>query len=208
MYGVHGKGVTTALQVAGKVRVQTKFEDGVERNEEWVRAGAKGETIILQSRRWRGSDGAKLVQKESDWQYEIGDDSSSIRHTNNSYGIVSSRDCPVFIAENEISHFVWKIKNCPWPEENFKVNVDSKAQEVVIRTLNKKYYKRFKVPALVRLNILLDESKLSFSLQGDCVMLKYRKPNEVMQAEEHERREVLKALSSVKNDGDIECKQS
>lgn len=42
---------------------------------------------------------------------------------------------------------------------------------MVIKTLNKKYYKRFDIPDLKRLNLELDESKLKVNFQNNTLII-------------------------------------
>jgi hypothetical protein len=44
----------------------------------------------------------------------------------------------------------------------YSLEIDHNKQEVIVRTSNKKYYKRFDIPDLKRLKINLDESSLAW----------------------------------------------
>ena len=52
------------------------------------------------------------------------------------------------------------MRNLNFTKENFQVEIDKPKQEIVIKTLNKKYYKRFDIPDLKRASIALDEKML------------------------------------------------
>ena len=47
--------------------------------------------------------------------------------------------------------------------DNYVLDIDPEKQEIVIKTTVKKYYKRFDIPDLKRLNIKLDKENLSFT---------------------------------------------
>jgi protein DPCD len=49
--------------------------------------------------------------------------------------------------------------------------VDPDKQEIVIRTTVKKYFKRFDVPDLKRMNIKLDKALLSFAYKNSTLIV-------------------------------------
>jgi hypothetical protein len=49
--------------------------------------------------------------------------------------------------------------------------LDKTKNEIIIKTLNKKYYKRFDIPDLKRLNISLDESNLQVNYQNNTLIV-------------------------------------
>lgn len=59
----------------------------------------------------------------------------------------------------------------PFSEETYLLEVDSEKQEIVIKTTIKKYYKRFDVPDLKRMNIKLDKALLSFSYKNNTLVV-------------------------------------
>lgn len=67
-----------------------------------------------------------------------------------------------------------------WPKENYQLEIDHNKQEVVLRTVNKKYYKRFDIPDLKRVGMKLDESCLAWKYQNNTVLIFYDKPQEVI----------------------------
>ena len=44
--------------------------------------------------------------------------------------------------------FVWRVRNVPWPAETYEVTVEPESREVVLRTTNRKFFKRLKLPEL------------------------------------------------------------
>lgn len=55
----------------------------------------------------------------------------------------------------------WRIRNLPYPRDNFNVTIDPVKRTIVVRTVNKKYYKAIEVPELNRCELSLDESCLA-----------------------------------------------
>ena len=78
---------------------------------------------------------------------------------------------PVFIRKDTLDCFQWRIRNLPYPEEAYLLEVDADKQEVVIKTTVKKYYKRFDIPDLKRLNIKLDKAPLSFTYKNNTLIV-------------------------------------
>jgi len=42
--------------------------------------------------------------------------------------------------------FQWRVRNLPYPESTYNITIDPTDNKFVIRTTNKKYYKRFGDP--------------------------------------------------------------
>jgi hypothetical protein len=51
------------------------------------------------------------------------------------------------------------------------VEIDKPKQDIVIKTLNKKYYKRFEIPDLKRVNIALDEKILKVNFLNNTLVI-------------------------------------
>lgn len=58
-----------------------------------------------------------------------------------------------------------------FPKENFLVELDKAKDDIVIKTVNKKYYKRFDIPDLKRLKIALDESNMKINFQNNTLII-------------------------------------
>lgn len=158
------------------------------------------------------------------WEYEVGDDTSSrsslsiVQIQDDDPRSASSFQCqmlmnplsPSWHVEMTDKLFVYKLKQCPWPESNFIVDIDNDTQEIILRTQNKKYYKRFQIPALVRMKEHLDKNSISLSHDGNNNQLKitYKKPEKLMEVEKVERQEMEKRIHRLGNDGEIDCNPS
>ena len=79
--------------------------------------------------------------------------------------------------------FQWRIRNLPYPEEAYLLEVDPEKQEVVIKTTVKKYYKRFDIPDMKRANVKLEKERLSFKYGNNTLVVSYRKPDMVLEKE-------------------------
>lgn len=67
--------------------------------------------------------------------------------------------------------FQWRIRNLPYPEEVYVLDVDPEKQEVVIKTTIKKYYKRFQIPDMLRADIKLNKDNLSFKYSNNTLIV-------------------------------------
>lgn len=57
----------------------------------------------------------------------------------------------------------WRITNLPYPVETYSVTVDSNEKCLIVRTTNKRYFKKLKIPDLERLNIILQQDQVGFT---------------------------------------------
>ncbi|XP_011790970.1 PREDICTED: protein DPCD [Colobus angolensis palliatus] len=100
--------------------------------------------------------------------------------------------------------FQWRIRNLPYPKDVYSVCVDQKERCIVVKTTNKKYYKKFSIPDLDRHQLPLDDALLSFAHANCTLIISYQKPKEVVVAESELQKELKKVKTAHGNDGD--CK--
>jgi hypothetical protein len=60
----------------------------------------------------------------------------------------------------------------------------------VIRTTNKKYYKRFDIPDLKRLGIKLDEGNVAWKYQHNTLIIGYDKPDKILELDKKKQQEI------------------
>ncbi|GMH44874.1 hypothetical protein BSKO_12831 [Bryopsis sp. KO-2023] len=186
-------GETTAINSRGKRILQTTFPDGSELVEEY--SLHTGDILIRKRKR------SNVLSKTSEWEYLHGDEDE--QH-NASSGLAPSHQNPKFCRKDTEGEFRWRIRNLPYPSDIFKVHTDTKTRDVIISTVNKKYYKRFKIPELDILGIEYEGRRLSFSHANNTLIVSYSKPSQVL---EQEKRDLEELRAGVKADGDVECKQ-
>ena len=87
--------------------------------------------------------------------------------------------------------FVWRVRNVPWPAETYEVTVEPASREVVLRTTNRKFFKRLRIPELdaARPPLPLTPTALTWQHSGTTLAISYRKPPEVLAAEEAEKQQ-------------------
>ncbi|NWX87925.1 DPCD protein, partial [Nothoprocta ornata] len=185
-----------ALLQDGKRKVHYLFEDGKEMAEEYeVKTGR------LVSRKWREKN---ALGGFGTWQVEVGDPTSPPMGALESELIKESSSNPVFMRKDTLTSFQWRIRNLPYPKEVYSVSVEKEQRCCVVRTTNKKYYKRFPIPDLDRYQLPLDAAALSFTYANNTLIITYQKPKEILAAEEELQKELKKIKAA--NEDDNECK--
>ena len=90
---------------------------------------------------------------------------------------------PVLVRKDRPHAFEWRIRNLPYPKPTYTVNVDTENNQIVVRTANKKYFKRIDVAELDRARVPLEEASLSWNHENSTLIVQYKKPAVMMQKE-------------------------
>ena len=116
---------------------------------------------------------------------------------------------PVLVRKDRVNAFEWRIRNLPYPKPTYSVTIDPEQRQVVVRTANKKYFKRIDIEDLDRMRLPLEEKALSWTHENNTLIIQYLKPKQVLQFEQQNKAERLAAPdeSQQKPDGDVDCKQ-
>ncbi|KAM4704433.1 LOW QUALITY PROTEIN: protein DPCD [Rhinophrynus dorsalis] len=186
----------TCILQDGKRKVHYLFSDGKEMVEEY-----DSNTHALLVRKWRQKS---ALGAYGQWQIEVGDTTVPVVGVLHSDFLKESSSNPVFTRKDTKTGFQWRIRNLPYPKEVYSVSVDKAERCCIIRTTNKKYYKKFSIPDLDRCQLDLNENSISFAHANNTLIVTYQKPKEILCIEE----ELQKELQSMKTsaDGDVECK--
>ncbi|XP_046693546.1 protein DPCD [Silurus meridionalis] len=183
----------TALISDGKRKVHYLFTDGTEMAEEYDM-----KTDALLSRRLRSK--TRLGGQEA-WQVEVGETGPNLTETGE---IKENSSNPVFMRKDNKTSFQWRVRNIPYPIETYEITVEPHERCCIIRTTNKKYYKKFNLPDLDRCQLPLESSALSFSHANNTLIISYKKPKEILGLEQELMRELKKLKGT--NEGDVDCK--
>ncbi|KAM4031436.1 protein DPCD [Anomaloglossus baeobatrachus] len=186
----------TCLLQDGRRKVHYLFSDGKEMAEEYDH---KSHELLVRKWRQKSSFGAY-----GEWQTEVGEASLPVAGALQTDFLKENSSNPVFMRTDTKSSFRWRIRNLPYPKEVYSVTVDGKERCCVVRTTNKKYYKKFAVPDLDRCQLDLDESSLRFAHANNTLIITYQKPKEILAVEEELQKELKSMKSS--SEGDVECK--
>ncbi|XP_053439733.1 protein DPCD isoform X1 [Nycticebus coucang] len=186
----------TALLQDGRRKVHYLFPDGKEMAEEYDE-----KTSELLVRKWRVKSALGVLGQ---WQLEVGEPVPPGTGNLGPELIKESNANPVFLRKDTKMSFQWRIRNLPYSKDTYNVCVDQKERCIIIRTTNKKYYKKFSIPDLDRYQLPLDDSSLSFAHANCTLIISYQKPKEVIMAESELQKELKKVKTAHSGNGD--CK--
>ena len=133
---------------------------------------------------------------KEEWITEIGD--SPVVKRDDEFLIKENDNNPIFIRKDTQTDFQWRIRNLNSDKDNFIVECDKDKQQIVIKTKNKKYYKRFNIPDLQRMKINLDESLIKVNYINNTLVISYKQPQEILNKEKETLEEIRKIRSEIK----------
>ena len=155
----------TALIQGGKKKVHASYVGGVEMVEEYDVITDK-----LLTRKWKKES---QLGGEGNWEFEIGGSNGSANEF-----LQESSTNPILVRSDDPKSFEWRIRNLPHPKEVYRVTIEN--SEIVIRTSNKKYFKKLSIPDMRRMNLPLDEKSLSWKYAHNTLVLSYAKPDSIL----------------------------
>lgn len=98
-----------------------------------------------------------------------------------------------------------------WNPSNYTIDVDLKTNEIIIKTLNKKYYKRFTISDLIRNNIPIDPKQISVDWANNTLIVSYNKPKIILDEENKIQLEIKRIKKEIEENPnkkyDSDCKQ-
>jgi uncharacterized protein YjiK len=86
--------------------------------------------------------------------------------------------------------FEWRVRNLKWPKEVYSFEIDHQKQEIVLRTTNKKYFKRFDIPDMKRIKLPLEESSLAWKYANNSLLIGYDKPAQILELEKKKQSDI------------------
>nr|XP_020026830.1 protein DPCD isoform X1 [Castor canadensis] len=152
----------TALLQDGRRKVHYLFLDGKEMAEEYDEK--TGELLV---RKWRVKSALGALGQ---WQLEVGEPVLPGAGNLGPELIKESNANPIFMRKDTKTSFQWRIRNLPYPKDVYSVCVAQKERCIIVRTTNKKYYKKFSIPDLDRYQLPLEDSSLSFTY-ANCTLI-------------------------------------
>lgn len=197
-------GTSTVATAGGRLRVITSWpaKNGITASECAEEYDAKTDELLV--RRWRSKT---TLGGWTRWEFEIGDAPTKPASSMIAGGAmkVSRAKNPVFIPQDSSSAFIWRIRNLPYPKNIFQLSVDEEKQQIVLRTTNKKYFKRFDIPALKRLELKLDPRLVSCEHSNQTLKISYEKVPAVREVEAKLRSRRNQKMNQ--SDSPSDCKQ-
>lgn len=74
--------------------------------------------------------------------------------------ISASSDQPIMVRRDTKENFQWRVRNIPYPLEVYQIMVDENANQIIVRTSNKKWFKRISIPDMDRMHLKLIQSNV------------------------------------------------
>ena len=186
-------GHSTSVNTGTRRKVHTTFDDGGEMVEEF---DLRTDELLVRMRRSK-----TVLGKDSEWEYLVGEPPR--RFNADTATLVESTANPAFTRSQDTPEaFVWRVRNLPYPKETYSVAVDPADGKIVIRTSNKKFYKRFDVPELAVLGLETDADALSWDWRNNTLLIGYRKPKQAIAAEAEEKADRAKVRPALGGDDD------
>lgn len=181
--------------VDGKLKkVHYDFENGQQMVEEY-----NLDTNVLTRRAWKCKTGLK---SDDQWDIEIGEPEPVF--SKDDLLIKEDSSQPFVTRRNTRNILEWRIRNLPYPIEVYSVTVDTDSRCLVVRTTNKKYFKKLPIPDLDRLNLLPQQTNVSFSYKFNTLIITYKKPKELLEFE----KELWEELKQIKGKEQPNCQPS
>ena len=188
----------TKMVSGGRRRVHYTFPDEGEMVEEY---DLQTDELVVRKRR-----GKTVLGAVGAWEFEVGE--APERHTVANEMMQASSSNPIFTRKDRPHCFEWRIRNLPYPKPTYSVTVDAEARQLVVRTANKKYYKRITIEDLDRARLPLEEAPLSWTHENNTLVIQYKKPAAILQREKEAKIERLSAPDQAAEAPDgQECKQ-
>ncbi|XP_005089488.1 protein DPCD isoform X2 [Aplysia californica] len=186
----------TCLIQDGRRKIHFTFTDGSELAEEY---DFKSDELIVRKWKRKGTLGG-----HGRWEMEVGEQHAPVNL--DVEGLVESNVNPIFVRKDTKSHYQWRIRNLPYPIANYNVTVKQEDRQIVISTVNKKYYKKFGIPDLDRCSLPLEQAAVEVAHANNTLIISYKKPGTVLDFEKKMMMEIKKLKAS--KDGDVDCTPS
>jgi hypothetical protein len=168
----------------GRKKVHTTFPDGSEMVEEF---DERTDVLLV-----RKSRKPTTLGGEGNWEFEVGQAPERAFDPHSDMMRPSSSN-PIFLRKDTPEHFQWRIRNLLYPANVYSVTIDHEKQQIVVRTSNKKYFKRIDVVDLARVGLKLKDENLSWKHQHNTLIISYARPIEVVKDEQAKLQLVDKA---------------
>lgn len=163
------------VKADGRKKVHTTNPDGSELVEEF---DERTDVLLL-----RKSRTPKPLGGEGEWVYEVGQAPEKVFDPHSDMMRPSTSN-PIFLRKDTPEHFQWRIRNLAYPADVYSVTIDHEKQQILVRTSNKKYFKRIDVEDMNRLGLKLKDESLTWKHQHNTLIISYSRPLEVTKAEQ------------------------
>jgi len=191
--GLLTKAKKTCMVNGGRKKIHFTFDDGQEMVEEW---DVKADTLCL--RKWRKP---QTLGGQSQWDFEVGE--ADVKPpAQEGFGMMVSNVNPIAVRKDTKTEFQWRIRNLPYGLDVYSMTVNDD-DDMVLRTSNKKYYKKLQIKDLQRLGIPLDATAITMAHANNTLIVTYKKPAAYLDADKQLK--VLRDKMKATEDGEVDC---
>mmetsp|Transcript_17069 Transcript_17069/g.28560 ORF Transcript_17069/g.28560 Transcript_17069/m.28560 type:complete len:203 (+) Transcript_17069:58-666(+) len=188
----------STMSSGGRRKVHYTFPDESEMVEEF---DLQTDGLVVRKRRAK-----TMLGGQGDWTYEVGEPAARVTIENDTLRVSSAN--PQLVRNDRPHTFEWRIRNLPYPKSTYSVQLEQESRQIVVRTANKKYYKRISIEDMDRMRLPLEEAALSWSHENATLIILYKKPSPIIQREREAKTARLNAPEEpVSTSGDPDCKQ-
>ncbi|CAL5984837.1 DPCD_family protein [Hexamita inflata] len=132
---------------------------------------------ICVARKWRRVD---KLGRISDWDFEIGElpQQQQDKSKQVTTDLFAASNQPVITRHDSEGYYLFKITQMPWPESNYQVTAED--NQLVVRTANKKFYKKLTITDLDWQKIQLVNNFIKFKSFNNTLVIFYQKPPSII----------------------------
>jgi len=142
--------------------------------------------------------------RESKWEIEVGEDNQGAGEDEM---LVASSDQPCLFRKDTKDSFQWRVRNIEYAQEVYNITADLEKNEIVVRTTNKKWFKRIPIPDMDRMGLKVEQAGLKFTHANRTLVISYTKPGVILEAEAKLRKERASMKMGQMGKDDADCKQ-
>mmetsp|Transcript_25708 Transcript_25708/g.59286 ORF Transcript_25708/g.59286 Transcript_25708/m.59286 type:complete len:195 (-) Transcript_25708:175-759(-) len=193
MYRAEGK--HTAVVTGGRKKIHSTWPDGMEMVQEYDTT-----TDLLVHRRVRTKTRLGGI---APWVIEVGEAERPAGGAD--LLLAESSDNPILMRKDTKEAFQWRIRNLPYPADVYSVTVNPEEKKLVVRTSNKKYFKKIDIPDMEQALQPFEQEAVSFNHANRTLVISYRKPQPILEAEKAWK--VERNKMKIAKEGDVECPQ-
>lgn len=161
----------TQVTSGGRRKITYTLPDASEVVEEF---DLQTDELLVRKRRSKTTLGAF-----GEWTFEVGEPPARVTIEGDLMRASSSN--PILVRKDRPHAFEWRIRNLPYPKPTYEVTVDG--DQIVVRTTNKKYYKRIAIEDMQRARLPLEEAAVEWTHENATLIIQYKKPAPVLAQE-------------------------
>ncbi|CAH0548536.1 unnamed protein product [Brassicogethes aeneus] len=178
-------------------RVRYDFDDGKIMVEEY-----NMDTYVVTRRAWKKST---KIGDQDQWEIELGDPEPTY---NKEEGVIKESSTQPFLSKRLTRiNIEWRVRNLPYSFDVYSISIDNDDKCIIVRTTNKKYFKKITVVDMVRLKLPLSKENLSYSHNFNTLIITYKKPKEMLEFEKGLIEEI-KQMEPPNHGDNASCKPS